>query len=45
MKAVTFEKPGGVEVLQLVDVEKPTPGQVSINADTRGFRTYGLVVR
>jgi len=32
MKAIKFEKPGGLEVLQLVDVEQPTPGQVSINA-------------
>lgn len=28
MKAITFEKPGGLDVLQLVDVEQPTPGQV-----------------
>lgn len=27
MKAIKFEKPGGLEVLQLVDVEQPTPGQ------------------
>jgi len=28
MKAITFEKPGGLEVLQYGDVDKPTPGQV-----------------
>lgn len=28
MKAVTYEKPGGLEVLQYVDVERPAPGQV-----------------
>lgn len=28
MKAITFEKPGGLEVLQYADVDKPAPGQV-----------------
>lgn len=32
MKAVTFDAPGGVEVLQLADVERPTPGQVRRSA-------------
>jgi hypothetical protein len=30
MKAVTYEKPGGLEVLQYVEVERPTPGQVNV---------------
>ena len=30
MKAVTFDKPGGLEVLKYVDVEQPTPGQVRL---------------
>jgi hypothetical protein len=28
MKAVTFDKPGGLEVLKYVDVEQAAPGQV-----------------
>lgn len=28
MKAVTFQQPGGLEVLQYVDVERPTPAEV-----------------
>jgi NADPH:quinone reductase-like Zn-dependent oxidoreductase len=28
MKAVTFDKTGGIEVLQYTDVERPTPSQV-----------------
>jgi hypothetical protein len=40
MKAVVFDEPGGLEVLQYKDVEKPQPGQVRLGDVGRILRGY-----
>jgi hypothetical protein len=47
MKAVTFDKTGGLEVLQYTDIERPSPGQVcsslslALSCLRSSFRLFG----